>query len=98
MTIPQSEGAHPTATAIRAVVETYERSTTGPDAGRLQNTKRMARWSRRLATYLLRVADEQDRMQRMLEAQGEMLRKHHLDRCCLTCGFHSTPHRGCILR
>ena len=87
--------------SIREVVAHYEESTTGPDRDRLQNTKRKSRWSVRLARYLLRIADEIDRLHALLERQGEMLRKHRLHQggyCCQQCGYHATPHRGCILR
>jgi hypothetical protein len=73
VTIPNGDGAPLTAEGIRNVVSTYERSTTGPDENRLQNTKRMARWSRRLAAYLLRVAGEIDRLHRLLEEQGRTI-------------------------
>lgn len=55
---------------IRELVASYEESTTGPDSGRLTNTKRMARWSRRLAAHLLEVAAEIERLMERAEAQG----------------------------
>lgn len=103
--IPDSQGAGLDVASIRSVVDAYERSTTGPDNGRLQNTKRMARWSRRLAKYLLAVADEITRLHGMIAEQGEIIRRkdcalagHDPSRCCREHMRHVTPHVGCILR
>jgi hypothetical protein len=82
VTIPQTDGAARTPEGIRAVVKTY-RDSTAQMVGQFRPTARgidkvqhrQARWADRLAEYMLRIADEMEHMQALLDQQGEVIRQ-----------------------
>jgi hypothetical protein len=82
VTIPQTDGAARTPDGIRGVVKTYRDSTAQmvsqfrpTTMGTYKVQRRQARWADRLAEYMLRIADEMEHMQMLLDQQGEVIRQ-----------------------